>query len=294
MGAGDHHGIYANNVCILKDSRDGSCSVEGRLEHSKTKAERWINMVGTTKTSNVQVAGILAQYWKESGIQVTTRAEGNFVETRPDYWVVRVSLLATPAGFLEKLGKVLAGSAVKEVRDLANDTIGRAQKRMNLKNDAEEKAFVNVAGGTKSGSQIKQVMLELDRAGLGRWARVTMGPLIRSTSGFRLTHSALSPDSTYKLLGLAMEKAYLLANSESAGPDPELDLNGALKPSWSHHSWRRFADKVARQSRGETGASDVDIDLFFGWMEAFYRKLMQLHYAGRNERVARNRVTMMV
>ena len=91
-----------------------------------------------------------------------------------------------------------------------------------------------------------------------------------------------------------MDVAFKMANSTESGPDPELDLLGASKPSWSHHSWRRFADKVARETRKETGASDTDIDLFFGWMEAYYRKLMALHYAGRGDRVKRARVTMMV
>ena len=39
------------------------------------------------------------------------------------------------------------------------------------------------------------------------------------------------------------------------------------------------------------GASEVEIDRMFGWNEAAYRKVMQLHYAGRDERVKRAKIT---
>jgi len=296
LGAGDHHGIYANNMCILRDTRDGSVSVEGRLEHSKTKNPRWINMVGVTETSRVQVAGLLADYWKQCGIETTTRVEGVYEETRPDYWVVRVSLLGGSTDHLSHLGKVLRNSSVRNVRALASNSILRATQRSSLKHDTEEKAYINVAGGKWNSPELRQVMLELRGAGLGRWSRLAMGPLIRASAGSKvgLNHMPLSPDSTYAILKEAMGMAYEQANSSESGPDPELDLMGALKPSWSNHSWRRFADKVARETRQTTGVSEVDIDLFFGWMEAFYQKLMQLHYAGRGDRVKRARVTMMV
>ena len=141
-----------------------------------------------------------------------------------------------------------------------------------------------------------QVVHELAQAGLAKWARLTMGPLIRASAGSKigLNHMPLSPDSTYTLLSKAMDMAYVMANSAEKGPDPELDLMGSLRPKWSNHSWRRFADRVARETRPLTGATEVDIDLFFGWQEAFYKKLMQLHYAGRMDRVKRARVTMRV
>lgn len=294
MGAGDHHGLQAGNLCILRDTRDSSVSVEGRLEHTKTKHVRWVNMVGETHVSGVQVAGILAGYWKASGIETVTRIEGTFEETRPDYWVVRVSLLGMTEAILDKLGRTLERSSVRSVRELASNSMQRAKQRFNLKHDAEEKAYVNVAGGRWNSPDSRKVLKELGEAGLARWSRMAMGPLIRATSGSRMTHMPLSPDSTYVLLKQGMDVAFKMANSTESGPDPELDLLGASKPSWSHHSWRRFADKVARETRKETGASDTDIDLFFGWMEAYYRKLMALHYAGRGDRVKRARVTMMV
>ena len=255
---------------------------------------RWINIVGVTTLSKVQVAGTLSKYWAMSGISTTTRAEGVYMETRPDYWVVRVSLLGAPEGLLERLQKTLSRSKVGQVRDLCKNSMFYATVRSKLKHDAEEKAYVNVAGGRKDSFEVQQAMRELEHAGLGKFARIAMGPLIRATSGTQLTHMPLSPDSTYKVLHKVMDEAYQMANSTKSGPDPELDLMGALAPHWTHHTWRRYADKRARETMEETGATTVDIDLFFGWQEAFYRKQMQIHYAGRRDRVKRSRVTMMV
>ena len=100
--------------------------------------------------------------------------------------------------------------------------------------------------------------------------------------------------SFHALLHKAMAAAYERANADPEDPDPELDLGGAEAPHFTNHSWRRFADRVARASMLETGASEVDIDRFFGWLDAHYEKLMQLHYAGREDRVKRSRVTMKV
>ena len=52
-----------------------------------------------------------------------------------------------------------------------------------------------------------------------------------------------------------------------------------------------MADRVARRTRGETGASDEQLDEHFNWNEAKARKRQQLHYEGRTERVKRARIT---
>ena len=162
---------------------------------------------------------------------------------------------------------------------------------MNLKHKTEIKAYVNVAGGRKEAASLKRVIYEIEKMGLVGRARIAAGPLLRATSGSRLSHMPLSPDSTYTFLKKAMIKAYERANADANDPDPELDLGGAKVPKWSNHSWRRFADKVARDSMSETGVSEIDIDLFFGWLEKQYEKLMQLHYKGREDRVKRAAVT---
>ena len=76
--------------------------------------------------------------------------------------------------------------------------------------------------------------------------------------------------------------------------DPELDLMGLAAPLWGHHSNRRLADTVARQTMDETGATEQDIDIIFGWLENFYSSKMQMHYESTFVRERRKVVTMMV
>ena len=89
----------------------------------------------------------------------------------------------------------------------------------------------------------------------------------------------------HRLMDLAWEE------SQRQGPDPELDLQGFDAPLWGHHSFRRFADTVARETMMLTGASEQDIDLYFGWQERFYHQKMQIHYQSRFTRTARTAVT---
>ena len=63
------------------------------------------------------------------------------------------------------------------------------------------------------------------------------------------------------------------------------------EPLWGHHSFRRFADTVARETMALTGATEQDIDLYFGWMENFYNQKMQVHYQSRFDRTRRTAVT---
>ena len=99
----------------------------------------------------------------------------------------------------------------------------------------------------------------------------------------------LDQGSTYTVMHDLMERAW--AASQAMGPDPELDLQGFDKPLWGHHSFRRFADTVARQTMAITGATEQDIDLYFGWMERFYNAKMYIHYESRFTRTWRTAVT---
>ena len=74
---------------------------------------------------------------------------------------------------------------------------------------------------------------------------------------------------------------------QARGPDPEFDLEGRDSPKWGNHSIRRVADSAARQSMAETGASEEDIDLVFGWNEAVHASKMQHYYASRRDIVRR-------
>ena len=70
-------------------------------------------------------------------------------------------------------------------------------------------------------------------------------------------------------------------------------FKGYDAPLWGNHSFRRFADTIARQTMAVTGASEQDIDLYFGWMERFYQQKMQVHYESRFTRKRRIAVTSM-
>ena len=134
---------------------------------------------------------------------------------------------------------------------------------------------------------------ELQRAGFSSALSVVPGPLARATEGEvrGYSHMPLQPDSTYGILHDAFDEAHRLANLDS--PDPELDLQGLEAPLWGHHSSRRGADTMARQSMAITGASEADIDLIFGWQESFYSRQMQRHYESHFDRARRAAVTSM-
>ena len=50
---------------------------------------------------------------------------------------------------------------------------------------------------------------------------------------------------------------------------------------------------VARETMHLTGATEQDIDIIFGWLEAFYSQKMQVHYQSRFTRTRRCAVTSM-
>ena len=137
-------------------------------------------------------------------------------------------------------------------------------------------------------------MRELTLAGFEEHVSVVPGPLMRATHGrdMGFTHMPLQPSSTYDLLHQCLPRAFELANATS--PDPELDLRGLAEPLFGHHSNRRGADTVARQTMHITGATERDIDMIFGWNEHLARAVMQLHYESNMERDRRSKVTSMM
>ena len=164
--------------------------------------------------------------------------------------------------------------------------LGKAQK------------YVNVCGGVKADALLAQMRNAfLVRGFSEEAAAIVPGPLIRATAGSLSNHMPLEPGSTYSLLKVVMDKAYKELNDMSKSlSDEELDLQGLTAPKWGNHSWRRFCDKMAREAMKETGATEVDIDLYLGWNELIHHKEMQLHYEGlqRGSRVQRSRLLMMV
>ena len=178
---------------------------------------------------------------------------------------------------------------LKEARRWADYTVQRGGQRMAA--DSLEKKYINVVGGPAGCADICQVSRELCKAGLE--FDVVPGPLMRATHGKALgfSHMPLQPASTYKLLHECLPKAYELAQALG---DDELDLRGLPAPLWGHHSIRRGADTVTRQTMHITGATERDIDIIFGWNEALYHAMMQLHYESNLQREKRCVVTSMM
>ena len=82
--------------------------------------------------------------------------------------------------------------------------------------------------------------------------------------------------------------------------EPYLEMSKALNlyvfcdEEWAQ--WKQLYTcvdrvKLARQTRALTGATEQDIDMIFGWLEAMYSHKMQLHYESRFDRTRRSMVT---
>ena len=223
-------------------------------------------------------------------------ARADFVSRhRLQYSVVRLSLSAltdTRAGDLDRIdlvGRLMRRSGSSEARRWADYVVYRGKQR--LLADSMDKRYINIVGGPADCEDIATVMYELTLAGFERWLDVVPGPLLRATHGSAkgLTHMPIVAGSTYEILHDCFAEAFTQANLSS--PDPELDLQGWDSPLWGHHSLRRFADTVARETMHLTGATEQDIDIIFGWLEAFYSQKMQVHYQSRFTRTRRCAVT---
>jgi hypothetical protein len=303
LTGGDYHGLLANHLTLLRRiGEDGvpgdEVTVEGFLEHSKTKHSRYVNAVGVSKgPAQVRLADYLRAYWAAADMKVVSRFEAGYLVSGPDYSVVRVSLVALTEsrdGDIERidmLGRILARSDSDEARKWASYSVSTAKRR--LEADSLEKKYINVGGGPQDSFALAQMARELALAGFGDRVAIVPGPLMRATHGHMgYTHMPLQPASTYAMLHECLPRAFELANAES--PDPELDLRGLLAPLWGHHSNRRGADTTARNTMHITGATERDIDLQFGWNEHVAAMIMQLHYESNVERDRRSKVTSMM
>ena len=305
LSGGDYHGLLANNFVILTHQGTGRVSTEAMLEHSKTKFQRWINAVGTSEgAAQLELAAALRAYWVRAGFAMRgeTRdgvwqqgvVQGGYLVEGPNYSVLRLSLLGVSESDFGRACRMLAGAASQEVRHWVPYVRLRGGERRTAKSSMD-KRYINVAGGPAGCAAIGEAMLALQAAGLGDLAEEVPGPLMRATHGDVLgyAHMPLQPSSTYASLHAMLDEAYVLANPVG-DPDPELDLKGQAAPLWGHHSLRRAADTIARASMDESGATEQDIDLYFGWLEKQYSQKMQLHYASRHDREQRTCVTRFV
>jgi hypothetical protein len=299
-GAGEVHGLLANNVALLEDPEApvgdmAKTVVEGYLEHSKTGYSRYFDITGCTVNSKLECAKILQDYWRLAGMKVTTTMQAGVKVTRPDFWVVRVNLLGLDAtrGDVERLKRALLGSksplTKREVKSKVADMLRRHSAK------GADKKFINVASGARDEPELLRALTELTT--LGFEAQIVPGPLLIATTGGKqgkLKDMPLSVTSTFAPTKELLTKAWELVDKR--GVDPDLDLEPGKEPKWTTHALRRLADTIARRYMEEMNVTAADIDIFMGWSEKVLKKAMQIHYASLSirERMSRARITGMM
>ena len=301
-GAGECHGVLANETCIITDpnAEPGSVShrvVEFKLEHSKTGFSRYLDYTGSTQNVSISAADHLMGYWSLANLKVNTDMQDGMMVQRPDYYVLRVSLLGLDEARFERLLGWASTCRIKAIEYGVKhlQTASKARQRWGARGiGSQEKKFYNLMGG-----QFSNPDLERGRQALllkGYEVAVVPGPLLRATTGGarpQATHMPLAVSSTFAPTKELLEKAYEMSMEDPANPDPHLNLRRGEQPKWSTHSLRRLAATTARRHRERSGATVDEIDLYFGWKEKVLKKAMQMHYAGMSlfERMRSARIT---
>ena len=298
-GGGDSHGLLANNVAILEDmsaERDTleHVVVEAKLEHSKTGFSRYLNMAGRTKTSEIDCAEIVMRYWKEAGFKLISYVQAGVKVTRPDFWVVRVSLNGMVEADLLRLFKTLEKSKCRDVRrNLARTRIDAKTRWIAEGAASREKRYINVASGSSSCVEMDELLGLLKERGFT--ATKVPGPLLLATTGGKRPAMKIMPLST-STASTPTKELLTRAWKELIGNDQDLDLAPGQEPKWSTHSLRRLADTTARRYMEVMGVTEDQIDIYFGWHEKVLLKAMQVHYASLSirERMRLARITGML
>ena len=305
VGAGDCHGLMANHSSIIThpDFAGQEWSrevVEFKLEHSKTGHPRYLDLAGQTMTSGIRVADSLRAFWRACGYHIVHSTQSGAHVERPDYWVLRVTMLGMDQPTFGRLLRAIRACRHAEVVAHASSSAHYAKLRYDAQGTGSQaRKYVNVAGG-RAGCEAIQAMLDtLKGEKLESFASVVPGPLIRATRGFTVTHMPLQPGSTHAPMARILAESCEEANRLS--PDPDLDLGERLVADWNNHSLRRMADTNARRHMrnlafGREAVLPWEIDMLMGWNEAEMEMEMQLHYAslGLYDRIKQARITCMI
>lgn len=301
-GGGESHGVLANNLAFLEDPSVTDpmvrSVVELKIEHSKTGFSRTLNLASVTGTSKIRVADVFMDYCKEAGFKMVTTVQAGVRVTRPDFWVVRVSLLGLDETGLIKLLRVLEKEKSPEVQQQLATTKSEARRRhIATGSESQQKKYINVAAGDSTNRRLSDLAGRL--TALGYVAQLVDGPLLMSTTGGLRQMPKIMPYSTSSASAPTKElltNAWLAGFVDGLSQDDDLDLPPGQKPKWSTHSLRRLADTVARRYRCETGVTEDQIDIYFGWNEKILLKAMQVHYASLSikERMMLAKITGML
>ena len=297
-GAGEGHGLLANHCVIATPEDPGEFDIREMvvmtLEDSKTQFGRVVAICGRTRgTLSFRAADYMRSFWKESNFELIEEQREGMKIIRPDYFVLRVSLLGMTGPVREYFKKQLETCTDKRVAEWASYSARKVTERGRSLNDGEEKKCVNIAGGRKA--ELVGCERWLESIGLGKFGNIVPGPLLRATDGKGVTHMPLQPGSSYTHLAKAMEDAYFLSRARGQD-DAELDLGNhdPEKPKIGHHWARRKADQVARDTMDVTKTTPETIDEAFGWDQKQAKRKQQLHYAGSTALLKLCRVTMML
>ena len=281
-GGGDCHGLLANHSAILRDPVSGEEVVELKLEHSKTGYARYLDLAGTTATSQIECAKYTREYWREAGMLTTKSMQAGIEVERPDFWVVRVSLLgcgAEPSKLL-RLERAIRVSKVPGVKRAEKATLQKARERAKIASvGVQEKRYVNIMSGRREWPDMQRAADEMRAHGFE--ARITPGPLLLATTGGKwgkVTSMPLTIGAASDPLKGLLELAEAEANSDKANPDPDLDVESGRLARWASHSLRRLANTTARRYAAITGTSEDEIDAYMGWHEKDMHENMQRHY----------------
>ena len=294
---GDLHGMLANNACIQRlvhpPEGDLGETIEMKLEDSKTYLGRHLVFVGESRGTGLPFAEWLRSYWRACNIAVDQVEKDGFLEERPDYSVVRVSLLDMSDDIFEVFIKEVKRTVDEEIVKQRPAILKYAKDKREARSLGEEKRYVNLTGGRREGREVAAGVAWMEKRGWGRFVKVVKGPLLRASLGKLITHTPLEESGIANHVVVAMRLAREMIEAEGL-IDPEFDQQvGAI---WGTHSLRRQADRVATRTRADTGATSQEINAVFGWELKKMREEMQVWYAGldRMQRLALAKVTMMV
>ena len=244
----------------------------------------------------IEVEKHLRSFWAESGFKIVKESRDGMLIEKPDYWVIRVSVLDMPHAKYERLLRLTERAQHKDLLGKHRTIAAYLKERRNAEAMDESKKYVNFAGGPKAGTAIQHVAGWLETHGFRQYCQIVPGPLFRATANGKAdtpTDMPLSTSSSYTHLASAQKKSYDIIQA-SDEPDTELDLEGLDVPKFGNHGNRRYADKKALETAAITGVSREIHDDHFGWAQKQRRKESALHYHGRTERLKRAKVTSML
>ena len=296
-GAGEGHGALAELVDIATPLDGTESTINLRLEDSKTGFGRDVTYVTETKGNlRLQCGANLEQLWRVSGFTLRERIVDGVKYVRPDYKVVRLSLLGMSSSSYERLLRLVGNATSGVIFQRKSEIRYYLELNYSAETKGEEAKFVNIAGGREGCSEIQSAVEWLDHYKYGHLYSIVQGPLLRATAPGRpkcVTHMPIKTGSTYTHVPTACLEAWKY-NQAQGVVDEELDLEGRAEPKIGHHGNRRKADKEANDTRHLTGVTEGEIDDHFGWNQKERKKTSRLHYHGRNERLKRAKVTMMI